>query len=685
MRKYAVLFLLFTVFLSADDNRPAAATISIHDLKPEPQHTRVSQLVSYLLTHQHYLKKQIDDSLSSQTFDHLIDRLDYNRMYFLQSDIDKFEKFRFKLDDYLRSGRVAPAYEIFNVYEQRFAERLAYVYKRLETEFDYSKDEYLETDREHVPWPKNNAELDDVWRKQLKNTALNLKLAGKEWPKIQETLHKRYERMQRNVEQFQSEDVFQLLMNALAESFDPHTNYFSPKNFDDFKISMSQSLEGIGARLMTENEYTKVAEIIVGGPADKGKDLFANDRIVSVGQDIDGELVDVVGWRIDDVVQLIRGKKGTIVRLEVLRAGDAPDAKTDTVTILRDKVKLEDRSAKADTLNIRHEGKPYTFGVINVPSFYSDFEAMRRGDPDYKSTTRDVRRLITELNQYSISGLIIDLRRNGGGFLNEAVDLTGLFIDRGPVVQVRNATGRVNVEWDTDSGTAYDGALLVLVDRLSASASEIFAAAIQDYKRGLIVGSQTFGKGTVQNPVDLNRFKKTSGDRWGQLKLTTAKFYRINGGSTQNAGVMPDVTMPSRFALMDIGEDAQNNALIWDQIDALDFRSYANVNSELMHDLQIKHDVRINGEKKFDDYLESLEEFKANRDKKQISLQEARRKAERDSKKEDKSLAKIEGHGTSGDSTMADTGARPKKKVNKDILMKESAQILADYLEMMND
>ncbi|NIW78769.1 MAG: PDZ domain-containing protein, partial [Calditrichae bacterium] len=450
------------------------------------------------------------------------------------------------------------------LYEERVAERLEYVFDRLDREFDFTIDEYIELDRSDFPWATTKQELEEIWRKRLKHEALNLKLAGKDWEGTKETLKKRYKRVKKNIAQYQSEDVFQLLMNSLSESFDPHTNYFSPKRFDNFRIHMSQSLEGIGARLTTENEYTKVVEIVPGGPAAKSNQLHPNDRILGVGQGEDSEIVDVVGWRIDDVVQLIRGKKGTLVRLQLLRAGESIGATTDTIALVRDKIKLEDQSAQSDTIQIDHQGRRMTFGIIDIPAFYSDYEAKRAGDKDYKSTTKDVERLVRKLIEMNVDGIVIDLRHNGGGFLDEAVNLTGLFIEKGPVVQVRDSRGRLNVERDYDSKIIYKGPLAIVVDRLSASASEIFAAAIQDYNRGVVIGGQSFGKGTVQNAIDLNRFVKGSSNELGQLKLTVAKFYRVDGGSTQHTGVIPDISFPSRYSLMDIGESATENALLWD-------------------------------------------------------------------------------------------------------------------------
>ncbi len=677
-----IFVLVASLFLYIENGQPGTTDISFETLSPEPQHRQVSQLVSKLLTNSHYRKKSLNDSLSAEIFENFIEKLDHNKLYFLASDIRSFDKHRLMFDDYIGSGQVEATYEIFNVYQQRIAERLTYVFERIEKPFDFSIDEYVVIDREDAPWATTSEELNELWRKRLKHQALSLKLAGKDSIGIIETLTKRYERVQRNISQYQSEDVFELLMNSFSESFDPHTNYFSPKNYDNFKIQMSQSLEGIGARLSTEKEYTKVVEIVAGGPADKSNQLHPNDKIIGVGQGRKGEIVDVIGWRIDDVVQLIRGKKGTVVRLQILEAEARPGALPDTISIVRDKIKLEDRSARSDTVQIEHQGKNYTFGLIDIPAFYSDYEGRRQGYRDYKSTTRDVRRLLEELKQQSVDGVIVDLRGNGGGFLNEAVDLAGLFIDEGPVVQVRNTTGKIDTERDTDPVQAYDGPLVVLVDRMSASASEIFSAAIQDYNRGIVIGSQTFGKGTVQRPVDLNRFLRRSTNKLGRLKLTVAKFYRINGGSTQHTGVVPDITFPSRFNLMDIGESSQENALLWDKIDSVrhdDYRSLA----KIIPDLREQHSLRMANNEEYTQLMEKLDEFEERHDRKKISLMESKRREEREENRED-------GGDTSDisenedDTTEVDSDQKEKKGLKKDLLIKESAHVLGDYVMLLS-
>lgn len=666
MKRILVIFLISLFIFHVNADQIDTTQISFDSLFPEPQHQQATRIIVQLLTQNHYKGIEIDDSLSSQAFDRYIDRLDYNRLYFLESDIKAFEKYRYEFDDYFRSGRVDAAFEIFNLYEKRLAERLMHVFKLLQNNFDFTIDEYVELDRSEALWAKTSDELNELWRHRIKHEALNLKLAGKEWDEIVKTLRKRYKRVKRNLEQYQSEDVFQLVMNCLSESFDPHTNYFSPKNYDNFKIQMSQSLEGIGARLSTENEYTRVVEIVPGGPADKSGRLLPNDKILGVAQGDDGEMVDVIGWRIDDVVQLIRGKKGTKVRLQLLRAGKAEGAPTDTIALIRDKVNLEDQSAKSDTIQIMHQGRKLTFGIIDIPEFYSDFEARHKGDKNYKSTTRDVKKLVEELKAKKVDGIIIDLRHNGGGFLNEAVELTGLFIDKGPVVQVRDSRGNLNVERDSDPTKIYDGPLAVIIDRLSASASEIFAAAIQDYNRGIVIGSQSFGKGTVQNAIDLNRYLPGSHDRLGQLKLTVAKFYRVNGGSTQHTGVMPDISFPSRYSLMDIGESTSKNALLWDKIRPTQYDVYRPY-SDVIPELEVQHSIRMDKSEEYATLLDDISKYEQSKNDKKISLMESKRREER--KKEEQEAESDE-----------EAEAKPENPIKKDLLLKESAHILGDYL-----
>ncbi|MBN2426059.1 MAG: carboxy terminal-processing peptidase [Calditrichaceae bacterium] len=675
MKKILLLIFAAAVLISVypvpGGDKNEAEQLAYKIQQAEPQHGRVSQIVMKILSNSHYQKKPIDDSLSAQMFEEYLSTLDYNRIYFLLSDIKEFEQYKYQLDDYLKAGNASPAFDIFNRFQTRFAERQEFIFSLLQKEFDYSIDEYYQPDRSEAEWVETGIQQDSIWRKMIKNEALKLHLAGKDWDGIAETLEKRYKNLERNIKQTENEDVFQWYMNAFAVSFDPHTNYMSPKISDDFKIKMSLSLEGIGASLRTENEYTKVVEIVPGGPADKSGLLHANDLITAVAQGEEGELVDVIGWRIDDVVQIIRGPKDTKVRLQIIKADAALDAPQEIITIVRDKVKLEDRAAKSDTLELQHRGKSYKLGIIEIPTFYFDYEAMRKGDPDYKSTTRDVERLLRELQSAGVDGIVIDLRNNSGGFLNEAIELTGLFIKSGPVVQVRAANGQVKIESDYSGNVVYDGPMAVLMNRFSASASEIFAAAIQDYGRGIILGSQSFGKGTVQNIIELDRFfpnKGADNQKYGQIKMTIAKFYRVNGGSTQHLGVTPDISFPSQYELMDIGENAEPNALKWDEINAA---QYMPVNPELKQyipRLKKLHLSRIKDDFEFQYIMEDIEEFKQQKEIKMVSLEENKRRLEREKAEERKKNRKEQ-----RDKDEAENG-----KKEADALILESGRILLD-------
>ena len=520
--------------------------------------------------------------------------------------------------------------------------------------------------------------MNDIWRKRIKYDALNLKLAGKDWHSTVETLQKRYENIRRAISQTKSEDVFQLYLNAYTESVDPHSNYLLPITSDNFKIDMSRALEGIGAQLQAEDDYTKVVEIIAGGPAFKSNLLHRDDKIIGVAQGDDGEMVDIVGWRVNDAVKLIRGPKGSIVRLLILQATDGANALPKEIKLVRDKVKLEDQSAKSQVLELNNANVSYRIGVISIPAFYIDYEAEQKGEKDFKSTTRDVRKLINELQNEKVNGIVIDLRNNGGGSLSEAIELTGLFIKDGPVVQVKQSTGYVDVGEDPDPGIAYKGPLAVLVNRFSASASEIFAAAIQDYGRGVILGEQTYGKGTVQNLIDLNRMTGNK-NKLGQVKITIAKFYRISGGSTQHLGVIPDIIFPSVIDAHEFGESSEPSALPWDQIKATAFVPFTNV-KELIPLLQNKHDVRIGSDPLFQSYIEDVNESKEARERNFISLNESVRKKE----KEEQDLKREQIKNKTQNSAkikLVVKGELPQAETTSDdALLNESAYILSDLI-----
>ena len=649
-------------------------------IQPYEDHAQVNKLITQLVSRYHYRKVALNDSLSSVIFDNYINMLDYNKVYFLKSDIDEFEKYRNQFDDYLVVGVLDPAYNIFNRFKTRLTERIKYVENRLNTEFDFSKDESVVLDRKDAEWASSVEELDDIWRKRLKNEALRRKLDGKDWDDIAKALRTRYERYHRLILQYDGEDVFQLYMNSYTAAIDPHTNYFSPMASDNFDIDMSLSLEGIGAELTTDMDYTKVNRIIPGGPADKTGELHKDDKIVGVAQGEDGEMVDVVGWRLDDVVKLIRGEKGTLVRLEIMPAEADPNMPSKLIKIIRDKVKLEDQSAKSEIIMLDNDGADYKLGVIDVPGFYMDFEAQKEGDQNYKSTTRDVKNLLIELEKENVDGIVIDLRENGGGSLQEAIELTGLFIQDGPVVQVKNSNGKIDVGTDPDPDIVYDGPLAVMTNRFSASASEIFSGAIQDYGRGLIIGETTYGKGTVQNLIDLNMFLRDD-EKEGKVKMTIAKYYRITGSSTQNMGVVPDIAFPSPVDPNEYGESSQPSALPWDQIQSTTFTKFGNI-SKYIPELKDKHDERIKNNIEFKYLDEDIAEYKEMSKKTEFSLNYDKRKAERE-EAEEKDKLRDEARQDSTQITVIEKGEVTKKNLMKDDpALEETGHILSDYIAL---
>ncbi len=598
-------------------------------LKPKPIFGKEAKVVSFILDNNHYRKLTLNDSLSSVILDEYIKALDNNKTYFTSSDLADFEKYRYQIDDLTRAENVDLAYEIYGVFRKRFAERMDYVTNTLvKQKFDFAVDEFYETNREKEPWSKNEAELNEVWRKIIKHQSLSLVLTGKEQAEVEKMLTERYERFTKSITQFTSDDVFSVYMNSITEAYDPHTNYMSPRAADLFKQGMSLSLEGIGARLQTENDYTKVAEIIPGGPADKSSLIKANDRITAVGQGADGELVDVIGWRIDEVVKLIKGPKGTTVRLQILPAETGVVGPTKVISIVRDKVKLEDQQAKKRVVPYQKNGKQMKLGVITLPSFYIDFAEYQKGNPNYTSTTRDVKQLIKELQSEKVDGLVLDLRNNGGGSLAEAIDLTGLFIKNGPVVQVKNSANKIDVVTDDDPSILYNGPLVVLTNRFSASASEIFAGAIQDYHRGVVVGESTFGKGTVQTVIDLNRFINDPSEQAGELKLTFQKFYRVTGSSTQNKGVTPDIKLPTPLDPDQFGESSNPSALPWDEIRGTMFQKTPVINDRILTSLNKAYHGRVQTDAVLSRFVSETEETRKNLNETRISLNKAVRKLE---------------------------------------------------------
>ncbi|MEE4161310.1 MAG: carboxy terminal-processing peptidase [Woeseiaceae bacterium] len=605
------------------------------ELVPEIRHERIGELATQFIQKSHYNQIAVNDDLSSRVLDQYIDSLDGNRSYLLASDIAFFEQYRYQLDDLVKSQPLDPVYDMFKVYRTRARERLNYAIEMLETEPDFTVEESYQFDRSEAPWAKTTAELDEIWRKRVKSDALRLVLAEKTWEEAQEILTSRYKRVIRRLDQINTDDVFETFMNAFAHTLDPHSSYLSPRNSEEYRIQMSLSYFGIGASLQTEDDYVQIINIIPGGPAAMDGKLKPKDRITGVAQGGDGEMVDVVGWRLDDVVELIRGPKDTVVRLQIIPAGGLPGSGEKEVVLSRGQVKLEEQAAQSEVIEIPRDGRTWRIGVIEVPSFYRDYRALSNGDKDYTSTTKDVRRLIAELEEEGIDGLVMDLRGNGGGHLTEATALSGLFIDNGPVVQLRNSNGRVSRLDDPDpvARVAYEGPLTVLVDRFSASASEIFAAAIQDYNRGVIVGQQTFGKGTVQNLYSLDQYIKPEGDKgYGQLTMTIGKYYRVTGKSTQHRGVDPDITLPSSIDADQFGESVRDSALPWDTVDTTRFRRGAPLD-ETIETLIVNQDERSKDDPNFRYLLEGIREIEEARSRDSVSLNIDTRIAEREAER----------------------------------------------------
>ncbi|MEJ5060898.1 MULTISPECIES: carboxy terminal-processing peptidase [unclassified Pseudomonas] len=653
-------------------------------LQPDRDEVIASLNVVELLKRHHYSKPPLDDARSVIIYDSYLKLLDPSRSYFMASDIAEFDKWKTQFDDFLKSGDLNAGFTIYKRYLDRVKARLDFALAELNKgvdKIDFNTKETLLIDRKDAPWLKSNAELDDLWRKRVKDEVLRQKIAGKDSKQIQETLTKRYKNQLARLDQTRAEDIFQAYINTFAMSYDPHTNYLSPDNAENFDINMSLSLEGIGAVLQSDNDQVKVVRLVPAGPADKTKLVAPADKIIGVAQG-NKEMVDVVGWRLDEVVKLIRGPKGTVVRLEVIPASNAPNDQTSKIVpITREAVKLEDQAVKKSVLNLKQDGKDYKLGVIEIPAFYLDFKAFRAGDPDYKSTTRDVKKLLTELQKDKVDGVVIDLRNNGGGSLQEATELTSLFIDKGPTVLVRNADGRVDVLEDENPGAFYKGPMALLVNRLSASASEIFAGAMQDYHRALIIGGQTFGKGTVQTIQPLNH---------GELKLTLAKFYRVSGQSTQHQGVLPDIDYPSIIDTKEIGESALPEAMPWDTIKAA-IKPAVDPFKPYITQLKSEHDVRTAKDAEFVFIRDKLALAQKLMNEKTVSLNEAERRAQH-ADIEAKQLAmenirrKAKGEEPLKELKKEDEdaiAAEPDKtKPEDDAYLSETGRILLDYLKL---
>ncbi|MGJ8693887.1 MAG: carboxy terminal-processing peptidase [Thalassotalea sp.] len=663
----AISFSLSSLSVSAFIDKKGEP-VEIPVLEPESQHVASSKRISAQFTRAHFKKFNIDDALSQEIFDRYIKQLDYSRNIFLASDIETVSKYRQDFDSVVARGKLDIAYEIYNLNVKRRIERFEYALTLLTKPFDFTVNEEYLFDREDAQWPIDVAELNELWRLKVKYDVLSLTLAKKEWPKIQETLGKRYKYAIKRIKQSESEDVFQILMNSFARVVEPHTSYLSPKNAERFQMEMNLSLEGIGAVLRAEEDYTVIQSVVTGGPAEKSKQLKPKDRIVGVAQ-AKAEFVDVVGWRLDDVVDLIKGPKGTEVRLQIQSGESDSDVNLKVVSIIRDTIKLEDRAAKSEVYSEQTAtGEARKLGVINIPSFYNNL-------------SRDVKKEIEKLKADNVEGIIIDLRGNGGGSLTEATLLTGLFIDKGPVVQVLNQKKHVEVQRDLDGLTYYDGPLTVMVDRYSASASEIFSAALQDYGRAVIVGEHTFGKGTVQQHRPLGRVYDLYSNPLGSIQFTIAKFYRINGGSTQHRGVIPDISFPSAIAPEDWGESKEENALPWDQIPKASYRKLSDLSADLNY-LASLHNERIKNNVEFAYLSEDIATYQEEKDVKKVSLNLKTREAKRAERKGKQLIRTNERLARLGKEPVKDLEDLPEELDELDPFLDETAKITFDLVSL---
>ncbi|WP_432713720.1 carboxy terminal-processing peptidase [Pedobacter sp.] len=702
-----ILMVTFTAAVLACQASPKQQPIveGLPNIKPAEQQILVCKELVALIENYNYKKLKLNDSISSLILDEYIKSLDGGKNYFQQADIKEFEKYRNTLDDDFRNGDLSAPFYIFNVYLKRYNEWINYSLVQVKGKYDFNQEETYVFDREKMPWAASSTVLNDIWKKRIKYELINLQIAGTPQEKNIETLTKRYTNLRSQVAKINNQDVFQTIMDAFTQTIDPHTSYFNPSNAVAFNEDMARSFEGIGARLQMENEVLKIGEIIPGGPAFRSKLLSAGDRIIAVAQGA-GEFEDIIGWRIENSVSKIKGPKGTKVRLKIIPAGQEMSSKPVIIELVREKIVMEESSAKKEVKTIQSNGKTFKIGIIKVPGFYADFKAAKAGDPNYKSTTRDVKLLIDTLkNKDKVDAIVMDLRANGGGSLLEAISLTGLFIDKGPVVQVKDLRGDIEVSDDENPGVAWAGPFGVMVDRLSASASEIFAGAIQDYGRGIILGTQTYGKGTVQSSIDLNSLVNRSllqrlaalvdkgtmrapngaepaVPQLGQVNLTMAKFYRVNGSSTQHKGVMPDIVFPSLYPLDKIGEDTERSALAWDVIQPSAFVPVSDLSS-IKANLKKLHEERMKSSVEYKMMEQEIADMKKRDGEVSVSLNINKLKAERDSL-ENAALARANKLRALRGLAPVKKGDKIKKEESFDFVEDESLQVMADLMQVKN-
>ena len=662
--------------ISAATSWSALANLEpIEPVQMTERHPVIAQNVTRLIEEFHYSRQRLDNSLSSAVLDQFLDTLDRNRVYFLASDIAAFGSYRYEMDDRARNGELDPVFQIFNMFRERVQQRVNYALSLLESEPDFTLNESYRWDRTELSWPGTEDEMSDIWRQRVKSDALGLIMADQTWLEAVDTLRQRYERINNDIADLSADDVFETFMNSVAHVMDPHSNYLSPRQSEEYEIEMSLSYEGIGATLQPEDDLVRIINLIPGGPAALGGEIKPEDRITAVGEGVEGELTDVIGWRLEDVVQRIRGPQGTIVRLRILPAGLAPGSEQKIISLTRDKVKLEEQAANSELIEVPMGEGTYRIGVITVPKFYRDVRAIGRGEQDYTSTSRDVARLIAELEADGVDGLVMDLRQNGGGHLVEATELSGLFIDRGPVVQLRETRGNIEVLDDPSDSAVYDGPLAVLVDRYSASASEIFAAAIQDYERGIIIGQQTFGKGSVQNLFNLDRMMR--GGNNGQLTLTIGKYYRVTGESTQNRGVLPDIELPSSIPTDAVGESTRDTALPWDRIQGTQFSAASPLDSEIAL-LTDRQRARSAEDPNFNYLIEDFEARTENWNEHTVSLNIDERRAEQEEARAEQLVRENERRAAIGLMPIVSLDDVDEPVSTAEILLRQAAETVAE-------
>jgi len=599
-------------------------------LKYNPEHSHLLRLVAAISEQVHFSKKKISNESSHLILKNYLNTLDSQKIYFTQSDINYFQRYRYTIDDALKNGNLESIFDIFRIYRLRVQQRIEYSIKIINSTNSFLVDDEYDFSRENVKWQKDDSILDTSWEKKSKNDLLSILLAGQEINTAKKTLNKRYQKFLNRINNYESNDVIDIFLNSYVHFLDPHSNYLNPNRAEEYEIQTTLSYQGIGARLELSDDYVQIQSIIPGSPAFKNGELKPLDKIIGVLDNESDELIDVIGWELDEVVKLIRGPKNTDVTLQILPTGSNPDGNPYLLTLERDEVELEQQAASSYIETINNAQGTYSIGIIKVPSFYQDFAARRRGDKDYRSTTLDVKKIVENLVDIGIDALTIDLRGNSGGLLDEAASLTGLFINDGPLVQLKDTNEKIDVIEDPIPGSIYDGPMVVLIDRFSASASEIFAGAIQDYKRGIIIGQKTYGKGSVQSLYPLDRYSRfTSKKGFGQLTLTIAKYYRVTGAGTQNKGVIPDIVLPSFIDERLIGEETKINSLPWDKIPSLEFNTNNSL-KEPIHFIENNFKSRSENNLPFDYLKEDIKRSFEQRENSIVSLNIETRTASRE-------------------------------------------------------